>query len=244
MTGQYLYGIVTAGTSLPQSLAGLDGQPVTVIESARCAGVVSQLATMRPLGTPEDLLAHQRVVARLTETGAAVLPLRLGTVLAGTEAVSALLAANEAAFTEALDRVRGRAEFRLKARYVTDTAVAEVLADHPDLAAFAARVRGLPDDAAYFDRINLGRAIAAALARRADAEARLLLDALVPHADAVAMHDRTGQDEVLDAAFLVDLGRRQDFEAAVDRLATTVAGRLRLRLAGPLPPYDFTTREK
>ena len=48
-----------------------------------------------------------------------------------------------------------------------------------------------------------------------------------------------GLDHVLDVALLVDDDRRGDFEEALEALAESVHERIRLRLVGPVAPYDF-----
>lgn len=40
-------------------------------------------------------------------------------------------------------------------------------------------------------------------------------------------------------AFLVDLNKEDEFDEAVDALGRDWEGRVRLRLRGPLAPYDF-----
>ena len=44
---------------------------------------------------------------------------------------------------------------------------------------------------------------------------------------------------MINAAFLVDRIHVQKFEDAVEDLGRELAGRVRLRLRGPLAPYDF-----
>jgi hypothetical protein len=47
-------------------------------------------------------------------------------------------------------------------------------------------------------------------------------------------------DGAVNAAFLVERSRVDEFSEAVARLADEVDGRMRLRYVGPLPPYSFT----
>jgi hypothetical protein len=46
-------------------------------------------------------------------------------------------------------------------------------------------------------------------------------------------------EQVLDSAFLVSRDRRHEFEHAVDQLGSELADSVKLRLIGPLAPYDF-----
>jgi len=100
-------------------------------------------------------------------------------------------------------------------------------------------VRQLPEDAAYYERVRLGELIAHALEGKREKDNAAVAQALAPHAVAVAPRQPTGDDTAADAAFLVDAAQRRKFERAVDELGHHWAGRVRLRLLGPLAPYDF-----
>jgi hypothetical protein len=65
-----------------------------------------------------------------------------------------------------------------------------------------------------------------------------LLDRLGP----LALEVRPGppvDGTLLNAAFLVAEDRLEEFRAAVDEISDRESERLRLRVAGPLPPYSF-----
>jgi hypothetical protein len=240
---QYVYGVTRADAALPDGLTGLDDKPVTQIAHGGCAAVVSDLPQGRALGERADLMAHQRVLSALIDGGVIVLPFRFGAALTGPQAVrEELLAANADRLTEVLDALDGRLELRLKGTYVQDTVLREVMADDPEVAELSDRLRQAPADAAdalYYDRIRLGELIAQALQRRRDHDAQVLLDQLAPVAEATAPKTPAREEDVLDAAFLVDRDRRPEFEQAVEKLGAACADRIRLRLIGPLPPYDF-----
>lgn len=101
------------------------------------------------------------------------------------------------------------------------------------------QIRGLPKDAGHYEQIRLGELVGQALARRQAADGERLIDKLTSFAEAVVTRKPAHDDEVADAAFLVPLDRRAEFERALDELAVEWADRIRLRLLGPLPPYDF-----
>ncbi|MEU6040381.1 GvpL/GvpF family gas vesicle protein [Actinomadura sp. NPDC047616] len=242
-TPLYVYGVIRSDAEPPQGLHGLGDQPVTLVAHGDCAAVVSPLPQGRPLGERADLLAHQRVLSALVDADLAVLPFRFGAAMTGQDAVAKeLLAANADRLAGALDQVDGRLELRLKGTYVQDTVLREVMADDPEVADLSQRLRQAPADAAdalYYDRVRLGELIAQALQRRREHDARVLLERLAPTARQVAPKTPSRDEDVVDAAFLIDRDRRGDFEQAVDALGAEHADRIRLRLIGPLPPYDF-----
>ena len=50
-------------------------------------------------------------------------------------------------------------------------------------------------------------------------------------------------DHVLDVALLVEEARMPELEGALETLAEAVHERIRLRLTGPVAPYDFAEAE-
>lgn len=244
MTVQYVYGVADAGVDLPEALKGIDGMEVAVVTHGRCAALVSDLAADRPLGTRDDLMGHQGVLEQVVEAGGTVLPFRFGGALTDRDAVvQELLAPNEEAFVQQLELLRGQVEMRVKARYVEDAVLREMVQEEPEIAELNERVRQLPEDAAYYDRVRLGELIAQGFTRRRQNDGQSLLDALAPRAKAVAQRELSREDDVLDAGFLIDRQEREAFEKLVEEVGEGGSGRVRLRLAGPLPPYDFVGQE-
>ncbi|MCO5997188.1 GvpL/GvpF family gas vesicle protein [Actinoallomurus rhizosphaericola] len=244
MTVQYVYGVTDADVEVPGTLTGIDGQEVSLVTHGRCAALVSDLAADRPLGTRDDLMAHQAVLQQVVEAGGTVLPFRFGGALTDRDAVvEELLSPHEDTFVEQLGSLRGQVEVRIKARYVEDAVLREMVQDEPEIAELNQRVRELPEDAAYYDRVRLGELIAQAFTRRRENDGQGLLDALAPRATAVAQRELSREDDVLDAGFLIDRKEREEFEKLVDEVGKEIDGRIRLRFAGPLPPYDFVGQE-
>jgi hypothetical protein len=67
----------------------------------------------------------------------------------------------------------------------------------------------------------------------------VLIDTLTPHAVAVSEHIPSTPEGAAGAAFLVPQPRRSGFEHAAEQLGQRWEDRIRLRLLGPLAPYDF-----
>src|SRR5690606_36902485 len=144
---------------------------------------VSEVSVDRPLGTPDDLTAH----ARLLDGSAAVvpvLPLRFGAVMTDADAVAKeLLDSNEETLRNALTELEGRAQFVVKGRYVEQAILRELLEGDPEAERLRAAIRDKPEDATRNERIALGELINTAIEqRRATDTDRVVgaLDALDP----------------------------------------------------------------
>src|SRR5437868_2741999 len=175
---QYVYGVIGTGVELPSGITGLDDRPVTTVgNGGRCAAVISDLPAERALGERADLVAHQRVLNTLLDAGITVVPFRFGAALSDRTAVEKeLLAGNSDRLGQVLDQFKGRVEMRMKATYVQDAVLAEIMQAEPEIAALAARLREVPADAAdavYYDRIRLGELIAQAMERRRERDSHV-----------------------------------------------------------------------
>jgi gas vesicle protein GvpL/GvpF len=245
----YVYGIVLAAAPVPGGLAGV-GKPaslVTAVPCGRVAAVISPVAAERPLGTPADLRAHAGVLDALARS-ASVLPMQFGGVLAGERAVvTELLEPHEAAFAERLDLLAGHDQFTVKGRYEHDAALREILAEEPGVMGLRERLReqgeasASQDPASRGEAIRMGELVARALERKQAADTGRLARTLAPHAAAVAEHAPATAGTAADVAFLVARARQDAFEQAAQELGRAWQDRIRLRLVGPLAPYDFAS---
>src|SRR5882757_2287564 len=239
MTARYVYGLVSADTELPPNLDGLGPSGrVSTIAHERIAAIVSDVPTDRPLGTRDDLIAHERVLDTIAERSA-VLPMRFPAVVEEEGVVQELLAPHQERFVEALARVDGLVQFTLKGRYEQDAMLREIAQADEEIMALRERVRNLPEDAAYYDRIRLGELVVNAMKQRREADGRRVLERLQPFATDISTRPMAQPDEVVNAAFLVARDRVKQFDDAVEEIGGDLAGRVRFRLVGPLAPYDF-----
>lgn len=239
----YVYGVIAAGASTPEGVTGLHEEAVELLEHDGIAAVVSAVDVERPLGKRTDLLAHSRVLDAFAASGA-VVPIRFGSVLPDrSDVLTGLLKPGNARFRELLDELSGRTQFNLRAVYDEEVVLAEVVRENPAVAKLREQTRNQPEAATYYSRLRLGELVAQALTRKREAESEVILDALAPHSVAHSIREREGIDHLLDAAFLVDTEQRGPFEQAAEATAASLHGRARLRLVGPLAPYDFVAEK-
>jgi len=236
----YVFGIVDADAELPRSatdageLDGADfGSATRLVRNGRVAAVVAAPPADRPLGRAADLLAHDRVLATLAAT-TAVLPMRFGTVLPDEDAVvEELLAARHDELVQQLDRIRDRLQFTVKARYEEDAVLREIMATHPEITRLRER-----SAAGFDDQLRLGEAVVGALTQLREQEAPAIVSELGPHDGAVERAPGS-PEELLNVALLIPATDVDRFVARVERLGEQHAGRIRIRLVGPSPAYDF-----
>ncbi|RLK08752.1 gas vesicle protein GvpL/GvpF [Micromonospora sp. M71_S20] len=241
-TGMFIYGIVPSDVEPTPDAAGVGDPPgeVAAVRHRDLAALVSEVSLTEPIGRPADLTAYQELVDG-TAAVAPVLPVRFGTVVTGSDAVADLLDAHHDRFAAALDEFEGRIQYTVHGRYDEANLIAAVLADNPAAAELADQVRGQPEAATRTQRIRLGEIISQAVELRREAENRQLVDTLGPLVVASAPRPPSNELDASNAAFLVDQDREDEFVSAVEEYAEQRRELIRMRLLGPLAPYDFVS---
>ena len=237
--GWFVYGIVLADGNPVAGVAGLEGREIVTIRSDRVAAMVSPLAVERPPGRAKELLAYGQALDAVADRHP-VVPVRFGAILPDARAVvEELLAPGEEHFHALLEDLLGRAQFMLRASYVEEQVLTEIVQSDPEVAALRERTRGLPEETAYGDRVRLGELVSRAIEDRRGYDADLLLGHVLTLVDAHVLRPVSGLEPVCDVALLVHSDQRAELDARLESLAEEVHERIRLRLMGPVAPYDF-----
>jgi hypothetical protein len=248
-TATYLFGMVPAdapplaATELQLPGAG----PVRHVEVGAVRAVVCDVdpgafAQLRdPSADDLELLAtaayaHDALLAELAQLSA-VLPLRLGTVVADDGTLRDVLARHEAALFAELDRLAGHAEWAVTV-HLLDEPDATTTDDADEAGADSGReylqrrrevldVRG--------ERWRAQEEVAAAVHGR--------LAVLAAETEVVGSRPlEDGSPPLLHAVYLLADQRWPDFERAVDEVREAHP-RASIEVSGPWPPYHFTNVE-
>jgi hypothetical protein len=238
--GLYVYGIAPHDAAIPALPDGLGGAPVTLLPSGDFAVLASPVVGGAIARTRRNLLAHTSVLERALPH-ATLLPLRFGTVFPARAALAACVMAHGAAFAAALQDMAGKVELGVKAGWRDGVIYADIIERDHGLRHLRDILRSRPAGETYYERIELGRRVEAALAQRRAAEAHDILEALLPLAERDAALRLTDDDMICNHAFLVRRAREPAFDAAMERLAAAHGARIVFRYIGPLPPFNFVT---
>lgn len=238
-TGWYVYGILPGDVEMTEEVYGVGDGEVTLVRSGELAALVSEVDLSRPLGSPDDLEAHQEILDSVV-TGSPVLPLRFGAVLTSADAVAEeLLEANHDEFAAALEELEGRVEYRVRGRYVERAVLAEILSQDPEAAQLKEQIRGKDADATREERIRLGEVINKAIEAKREEDTRVLLSRMNDHSEASVLREPTHELDAVHVAFLVEADTADGLDQAAEDLAADWEGRVELRVLGPMAPYDF-----
>ncbi|WP_319459983.1 GvpL/GvpF family gas vesicle protein [Micromonospora sp. RTP1Z1] len=240
--GLFIYGIVPSDVEPTPDAEGVGDPPgaVTVVRHGDLAALVSEVGLTEPMGRPADLTAYQTLLDG-TAAVAPVLPVRFGTVVTGPDAVEDLLEAHHDRFAAALDEFEDRVQYTVHGRFDEEEMISDFLAANSSAAALADQVRGRPEVQSREQRIRLGEMISQGVELRREAENRALIDALTPYAVAHAPRPPSSELDAMNVAFLVATDYEEDFVRAVEDFAEQRRDLIRMRLLGPLAPYDFVS---
>jgi Gas vesicle synthesis protein GvpL/GvpF len=231
-TSTYVYGV--ARDVLPVRRAGVGGGRVHTISHEGLAAIVSSVTPGDLRARRRDILAHQEVLQEAFDHGA-VVPLCFGTVFASPDDVVAeLLAPRKEHLVRLLDRFDGVVELSVRAYYIEEAVLREIVRDDPRVA----RLRGGGSDVA------LGEAVADALAAKRSAEAAAIERTLARIPQDVVVEPPRTEYEIFRGAFLVDRKDIARFDHAMDDLARARDGLVIFKYVGPLPPHSFVQPEE
>lgn len=238
-TALFVYAVVRADRDLPSDLSGVDGNAVALVPYGDLGAVVSRMRVDRRAGRRADLTAYSEVMEALVP-GGAVAPIRFGCVVPDDGAVvSEVLAPREGELTALLEWLDGRVQYNVRASYVEDAVLAEIVQGDPEIQRLREHTRVLPEDAGIDARIRLGELVSQAWSHVARDDAQRVLAVLVPMVAAHSVRREPGPQSAVDAALLIETERAQELEDALEDLAEQTNGRMQLRLVGPLAPFDF-----
>jgi hypothetical protein len=226
-----------AGSGSPPT-SGVQGVEVRSVEHEGLLALVSELKE-GVLAAAREVRAHWSVLDEASKT-ATVLPTRFGTVMESEEAVrTQMLEPNAEHLRELLAAMEGRVQLNLKGDYDEEKLLPTLVNQSPAILSLREKLRRLPPDAGYYERIRLGELVAGEVERRREVDTQEALDLLGPLAVDTRQEPPAQLYSAYKIAFLVERDEEQEFTNAVNRLSAQHADRVTIRYVGPLPPYSF-----
>ena len=239
--GFYIYAIVATDAPTVLEQAGIDrsGEAVETLPQGGIAAIVSRCSEDRYEVTRANTIAHQRVMETAMKRWA-ILPVRFGTIAESREQIiEKLLIPRYQEFHELLGVMTGKVELGLKVLWTDVQGIfSELVEENNEIRVARTRSKHYKPSAPA-DAIRLGEMVKNALDRKREKEARYILRCF----DGVwfdrRVNDVFGDAMILNASFLVETQREEEFDRRVETLAGEMNGRVRLKYVGPIPPFNF-----
>lgn len=205
-----------------------------------CA-VVSHSPMQKFKMSRDNLLAHERAIEDVMKTHT-VLPVRFATVAESEEKVRKILLKETERFSSLLREMEGRKELGVKVIFNSEKIYAQI-AKQEEIKLLKARLAALPADKIYFQKMELGRMVEKALERERDKCRDEIMVVLTPLAIEVKTAKPYGELMILNAAFLVERAREDEFDRAVRGLDERFGALVTWHYIGTLPPFNFVNVE-
>jgi hypothetical protein len=240
----WVYGVVPAGAAL-EELERREGLPdVWVVEAGDLGAIVGNAPDGDAKETRNQALAHARVLEAAV-VDAPVVPFRFGIMVPGDQEVgSDLLDAYHDNLAPLLERVESRLQMTLKVYYREDALLREIVDSEPEIAQLREAMREGPEEATRDVRARLGELVSTAVEQRRERDSADILERLKPVSVAAVVEGLEKEFMVLNAPFLVERDRQEEFEDAVEEVAQERQERMSFRLLGPMPAYNFLDVEE
>jgi hypothetical protein len=243
-SGIYVYCVIEADGPQAFGKIGIGGRgdEVYTIHYKDLAAVVSRTALMVYDPTRENALAHNRVNAVIVEEhDITPVPMSFGTLFKTEDDVVEFLRNTYDALHDVLQKMKGKLEFGLKVNWNREEVLAELEREHEEIRRLKSGIVNNQRSSTYFARMQLGRLVDQALADKSSAYQREIYEALRDAAIASRSSKPIGDKMIMNAAFLVERDKAEDFDRTLQEIEQRYEGRLRFTRTGPWAPYNFVT---
>jgi hypothetical protein len=243
-SGIYVYCVIEEDAPRTFGKFGIGGRgdEVYTIHYQDLAAVVSRTALMVYDPTRENALAHNRVNQVIVEEhDMTPVPMSFGTLFRTEDDVVEFLKNTYDALHDVLQKMKGKLEFGLKVNWNREEVIAELEREHEEIRRLKNEIVNNQRSSTYFARMQLGRMVDQALTDKSNAYQREIYEALRDAAIASRSSKPIGDKMIMNAAFLVERDKADDFDRKVQEIERRYEGRLRFTRTGPWAPYNFVT---
>lgn len=238
--GRYIYCITESHQSQsfgPLGIGGRGDQLYTICFND-IAAVVSNAPVKQYHVSRENTITHEKAIEEVMKEHT-VLPVRFATIAEDEQRVKEILEREYGRFMELLHKMHGMRELGLKAMFKGEVIFKDILENYEDIKELKERIATLPPDRTYYQRMEIGKVVAAALRKEKEVHKETVLHMLSPLAVEVKANRTFGDMMIVNAAFLVEQSRETEFDRKVDELANSYGEKVKYKYVGPLPPFNF-----
>lgn len=238
--GKYVYCIIKSPKELEFGKIGIGEEPGSVytVHFRELAAVVSDTPIRIYDPTRENVLAHE-FVNETVMRDYTVIPMSFGTLFRTEEDIVELLKSTYQAFDDVLEKMKDKIEFGLKVLWDREKVIETIEAENEEIRRLKDEINRNAQNSTYFARMQLGRLVEAALEEAGNLYVRDIHEAIKPAAVASRSGRPIGDRMILNAAFLVDREREEDFDSFVKAVSRKYEHLLTFKYTGPWPPYNF-----
>ncbi|WP_227937104.1 GvpL/GvpF family gas vesicle protein [Alkalihalobacillus deserti] len=186
----------------------------------------------------DNLMMHQHAVSQVMKQNETVIPVSFGNVFQSKEDVAVLLENLYPQFEKLFPEIKGKMEVGLKVIGKKDWLEAQV-SENSEIEKMAEAVRGKTEAASYYERIQLGGAAQKIFTSLRNEVKQDLFVPLKESAVAAKANEPIGEKMLLNAAFLIDRDKEEEFDEKVNKAHDNWKDKVEFNYSGPWPAYNF-----
>lgn len=238
--GKYIYCIIELNKPQPFGPLGIGGRgdELRTICFQDIAALVSNSPIMKYSVSRENTLAHERAIEEAMKEHT-VLPVRFATIAEDGEKVKKILEKEYDRFVALLKDIKGKKELGLKAIFKEDVIYKDILEKYEDIKKLKKEVAALPAEKTYYQRMEIGKMVEAALQKEKEIYKKDILNTLSPLAVKVKTDNTYGERMIINAAFLVEKHKEEEFDRKVNELSDKYGDKIKFKYVGTVPPFNF-----
>jgi len=238
--GKYIYCIIATAVSKTFGPLGIGGRgdELYTICFKDIAAVVSNSPMIRYTVSRENMLAHEKAIEEVMKEHT-VLPVRFATIAEDEEKVKKILEKEHDRFIDLLKDMKGKKELGLKAIFKEDVIYKDILEKYGDIKRLKERVATLPPEKTYYQRMEIGKMVEAALQKEKEIHKKGILNTLSPLAVEVKNNNTYGELMIISAAFLLEKYREPEFDQKVNEYVNKYGNKINFKYVGTVPPFNF-----
>lgn len=235
--GKYLYGITKSESRESFGNIGIGNSEVYTVQFNDVGATVSDIPENYEVGI-EEVKIHEKTLRKIMETHA-IIPISFGIIAKDEAEIKNILKRARMKFKSTLEKIDGKLQINVKISWDRPI-LAAILKENEEMRTLSREAKEKADQSL---RIELGRKVKSALDQRKSEYMKNIQDALKGLSDGFEEGKIMDQDTVMNASFLVDKKREQEFYDKLEELEKIYEKKLRFFGVGPLPPYNFTKIE-
>ena len=240
--GKYIYCIINTKQERNFGPIGIGtrGDEVLTIGYEDLSMVVSSYPITKFVVNRENMLTHERVIEKVMEEFDSVLPVRFGTIASSADEIRNLLDRRHREFKNALKDADHKVELGVKGIWKDkNTIFKEIVEKNKEIKKTKEEIQAKAGKKLIQAKIEVGKMVEGALAKKKEKEAEKIVDALRRTAFDHKLNKTISDEMFMNAAFLVDKGREKEFDNIMDDLSDKYKDRMKFMYAGPLPVFNF-----
>ena len=237
--GLLLYGFIRADDAATLDAQGLALESFELVKHGRIAAIAARTEDDYIDPTRKNLTKYADLLADIARS-ITVVPMRFGVMVpTEDELVATIMEPRQTELLEMLQRFDGMVEVDVKGHYDEPSMLQAIVASDDELRALSEKIKSLPHNATYYDRITLGERVAKRITFQREKDRQRAVEALSPVCTDIRSNDPVAEMMALNLALLVERGRVEELNDLIQSLPETLGERVTLKVAGPLPPFSF-----